>query len=90
MVFNSRRHVENRVKLEELLEYFVLWELDALAAIEFGRRRVELAQQGRPIPQIDVQIAAIAHVNDLTLLSSDVHFRSVQNLKPQDWVSPAL
>jgi tRNA(fMet)-specific endonuclease VapC len=46
-------------------------------------------QQGRPIPQIDVQIAAIARVNDLTLLTSDKHFRTVDNLKLEDWLSPA-
>jgi tRNA(fMet)-specific endonuclease VapC len=88
MVLNSAQVDGNRYKLEALLQYFVIWELDVVAAVEFGQIRVELARQGRPIPQIDVQIAAIARVNDLTLLTSDKHFRNVQNLKMEDWLSP--
>ena len=71
MVFNSSRVAENRSRLEDLMGRFVLWEFDAAAAEEFGRIRVEIRNQGRPIPQIDAQIAAIARANSLALLTSD-------------------
>ncbi len=87
MVFKSIRQTENRERLEKLLGRFLIREYDAAAAIEFGRIRVELENQGRPIPQIDVQIAAIARVYDLTLLTADRHFHAVEGLRMEDWTS---
>lgn len=60
MVFNSRRVQDNSDKLRHVLRLFHQWEFDADAAEEFGRVRTELRRHGRPIPEIDVQIAAIA------------------------------
>src|SRR5438552_1426038 len=45
----------------------------------------ELRRAGRPIPDVDAQIAAIARSNGLTLLSADVHFGFVSGLVVEDW-----
>jgi tRNA(fMet)-specific endonuclease VapC len=87
MVFNSARVAENRSRLEDLLRHFVLWEFDAAAAEEFGRIRVDIRGRGRPIPQIDAQIAAIARTNSLVLLTSDAHFAAVAGLRVENWRS---
>lgn len=86
MVFNGTRVVDNRAKLEGMLRRFKVWEFDALAAQEFGQIRAELRRAGTPLPQIDVQIAAIARVNGLTLLTADRHFKAVQGLKVENWL----
>jgi len=86
MVLNSARDEENRAKLEQLLDLLKIQELDSAACLEFGRIRVELKKLGTPIPQIDMQIAAIARVNDLTVLSADRHFSVVRHLRVENWL----
>ncbi len=86
MVLNSERSQENRAKLEELPGLLKIWELDAAARIEFGIIRVEPRKRGTPIPRIDVRIAAIARVNDLTVLSADQHFSGVQGPRVENWL----
>lgn len=51
----------------------------------YGRIMKSLRAKGRPIPQNDVWIAAIAMQHDLILLTKDKHFDNVDNLKTQDW-----
>jgi tRNA(fMet)-specific endonuclease VapC len=88
MVFNSARIAENQKNLESLLATYPTLELNARAAMEYGRVRAELRVIGRPIPQIDTQIAAIARTNDLTVLTADAHFSFVSGLRRENWMSP--
>ena len=41
--------------------------------------------KGRPIPENDIWIAAIALQYDLTLITRDTHFGEVDNLKVESW-----
>lgn len=86
MVFNSERLRENTVDLRRVIADFVVWEYDDTAAMEFGRIKAELRRLGRPIPDVDVQIAAVARVQDMTLLSADGHFSVVPGLRVENWL----
>jgi len=44
-----------------------------------------LRKKGRPIPENDIWIAAIAFQHDLTLVSRDEHFEEVEDLKLEKW-----
>jgi tRNA(fMet)-specific endonuclease VapC len=89
MVFNSARVEYNRARLEVLLQQFPILDFDAKAAELYGRLWTELKQKGRPIPVIDAQIAAIALVHHLIVLSSDVrHFSQVPEIKFENWLEP--
>ena len=57
-----------------------------IADIDFGKIKAELRRKGRPIGDIDVQIAAIARVNRLTILSADAHFAFIDNLRVENWL----
>ena len=87
MVFNSARELENRRDLERLIRRCVVYSFDDAAAEEFGRIQTELRRIGRPIPAIDSQIAAIARVHDLIILSSDRHFNYVPTLAVENWLA---
>jgi len=50
----------NLKRLKHSLGKLVLWPYDAVAAAEFGRIFNVLKKAGRPMQQIDIQIAAIA------------------------------
>jgi tRNA(fMet)-specific endonuclease VapC len=60
----------------------------AEAAEWHARERARLAAAGRTAPFIDGQIAAIAHVNDLVLVTRNTaDFRHFSGLKLQNWFS---
>ena len=44
-----------------------------------------LRRNGRPIPNNDIWIAAIAMQNDLILVTRDSHFDEVESLQTERW-----
>ncbi|MDP1709482.1 MAG: PIN domain-containing protein, partial [Candidatus Komeilibacteria bacterium] len=62
---------------------------DGNAAREFGEIRAYLARQGTPIGPYDLQIAAIAKVHDLILVTHNTReFSRVLGLRLEDWELP--
>nr|BAL58413.1 PilT domain protein [Candidatus Acetothermum autotrophicum] len=87
-VYASQRQKENLTRLKSFLDSVLLWEFDRAAAEEFGRIQAEQKAKGKPIPPTDAQIAAVARVRDLTVLSDDVHFTFVDRLRVENWLKP--
>ena len=54
-------------------------------ARQYGIIRADLAQKGRPIPDNDVWIAAIAIEYSLVLVTRDTHFENVDKLSIERW-----
>lgn len=78
----------NLPKLIRALSRLVCWPFDRQAAEEYGRVAAELKRIGRPMQQIDVQIAAIAFsLGNCTVVSGDSDLKAVPGLKVVDWVS---
>jgi len=68
------------------LNQFVSLPFDDASAQIFGRIRAELARRGTPIGAYDLQIAAIALVNNVTLVSHNTNeFARVAGLMLEDW-----
>ncbi len=84
-VYASQRSAENLRRLQSLIGVLLLWPFDALAAQEFGRIQAEQKAKGRPIPPLDAQIAAVARVNDLVILTDDKHFTFVDGITAENW-----
>jgi tRNA(fMet)-specific endonuclease VapC len=86
MVYNSSRIEASARKLRNLLRVLVVLPFDQAAARHFGRLRVELRRAGRPVPPIDLQIAAVAVDRDLTILTTDAHFGHIPGLVVDSWL----
>ena len=86
MVFNSKRVAENEDRLLRFFGEFEHLEFSAPAAAEFGRIRAEARRAGKGIADIDAQIAAIARVNGIVLLTDDADFGSVAGLSLENWL----
>ena len=86
MVFNSAKIQKNAEQLDRLLLDFAFMDFDPAAAREFGRIKSELRLKGRPIPDVDAQIAAIARLHGITLLTDDAHFAAIDGLRRDNWV----
>ena len=85
-VYASKRKEKNLLQLKGFLEDVILWEYDVIAAEEFGKIQAEQKAKGKPIPSIDAQIAAVARIHNLTVLSTDQHFRLLDGLNVEDWL----
>ena len=88
MVFHSSRVALNRRRLKVLLGKFTVLEFDASAAMEFGRIKSELSGRGTILPDVDVQIAAVARSRGLVLLTGDAHFSHIDGVVTEDWSRP--
>jgi len=88
-VYASQRRQENLRRLQALAGALHLWPFDALAAEEFGRIQAEQKAKGRPIPPLDAQIAAVARLRDLILLTDDRHLRFVDGIRVENWRAQA-
>ena len=84
--YASSRREHNLSRINYLLERVILLDFDSRAAEEYGRVRAELKTKGRPIPGTDAQIAAVARLHDLTVLTADRHFRFVDRLATANWL----
>jgi tRNA(fMet)-specific endonuclease VapC len=82
----SKNPTLNLAKQMKFLNQFQSLPFDDDAALFFGEVRAELAGQGKLIGPYDLQIAAIALANDLTLVTHNTkEFSRIGNLKIEDW-----
>jgi len=84
--FRSADPAKNLALLQKFAARFVSTPFDDAAAAICGQERVRLEKQGQRIGPHDLQIAAIALANGLTIVSRNVgEFSRVQGLLVEDW-----
>lgn len=77
----------SRAKQDFFLDQFVSLPFDDAAADRYGEISAILKRWGIPISELDLQIASIALVHNLTLVTHNTrHFRRVPGLVIEDWV----
>lgn len=54
-------------------------------ARQYGEIKNKLRKKGRPLPENDIWIAALALQYDLILVTRDQHFDEIDNLKLVSW-----
>ena len=82
---NSERVEKNTQAIERLLSEVAVLGCDEVTARFFGSIRHRLRLKGRPIPENDIWIAAIALQYDLVVVTRDAHFREVEGLSVESW-----
>ena len=83
--FKSGRVTSNIERVEVLVQRIPVLDCDRNTAKVYGQIKNQLRQKGRPLPENDIWIAAIAQQYDLTLVSRDRHFQEIENLKLEIW-----
>ena len=76
----SSRPLENSAKLEQFAVGRTMLPCDLRVAREYGRLKQDLRAKGKPIPENDLWIAAMALVLDATLVARDGDFRTIEGL----------
>ena len=81
----SRRTQENLARIDELAANSTVLGCNAETARQYGKVKNKLRLKGRPLPENDIWIAALALQYDLILVTRDVHFQEVENLQTANW-----
>ena len=83
--YKSQRVEENRQNVAAFIVNRVVLNVDANTADVYGQVKQRLRAKGRPIPENDIWIAALAIQYDLVLIADDAHFDEVDNLNWKRW-----
>ena len=75
-------------RLRRGLSRLIVWPYDEAAAKQFGYIFAELKRMGRPMQQVDIQIAAIAFaLGNCTVVSEDSDLLAVPGLTVEHWAT---
>ena len=87
-VEKSQAQARNRLALTLFLSAINILPFDENAALEYGRVRAALEQNGTPIGPLDTQIAAHAKALGMTLVTNNTReFQRVDGLTIEDWAT---
>lgn len=81
----SGKPEQNVERVSQLASSSVVLKIDSETAREYGLIKNDLRQRGKPIPDNDLWIAALATQHGLTLVSRDKHFSNVPGLAIESW-----
>ncbi|CAK8723358.1 MAG: tRNA(fMet)-specific endonuclease VapC [Candidatus Electronema aureum] len=81
----SGRPAENAQRIEEFVADNVILSCDAETARLYGDVKSGLQRKGRPIPENDIWIAAVALQHNLILVSRDEHFEAIEWIRRATW-----
>lgn len=83
LYYGALKAANSQKRLEELNTFFQIVTLctpNQYTAQIYGDIRLDLALNGKPIPENDIWIAATAKQYTLPLLTHDQHFKSIKDL----------
>lgn len=78
---NSSQIKKHISKIEQFIINMNIMNIDFETSKIYGTVRAKLKKLGKPIPENDIWIAAIALQNDCVLITKDRHFKNIKNLK---------
>ena len=84
-LLRSRHRQTLQAFLDTLIRESLVLRIDESTAAHYAAVRSELRESGRPIPENDVWIAALARQHDQPLVSRDEHFDEVAGLERLSW-----
>jgi tRNA(fMet)-specific endonuclease VapC len=88
LCYGAKKSVKSAHNLERIDQFAassVVLSCDTHTARQYGEVKNKLRLKGRPIPENDVWIAALAIQHNLTLVTRDEHFQGIENLKITRW-----
>lgn len=81
----SQRSEANIARIDDFVEATSVLDCDQETARRYGEVKQRLHLIGRPIPENDIWIAAIAIQHTLALVTRDAHFQQVEHLTAEAW-----
>ncbi|REJ85163.1 MAG: type II toxin-antitoxin system VapC family toxin [Planctomycetota bacterium] len=82
---HSAQVERNVAQVREFAANSAVLACDLVTAEHYGQIKNELKTKGRPLPENDVWIAAIASQHSLTVVTRDQHFGVIDGLQLEEW-----
>ena len=83
--YKSAHSEQNVRRIEEFVTAGAVLVCDEVTAAHYGRIKKALREKGRPLPENDIWIAALAQQHNLTVVSRDQHFNEIESLPVEAW-----
>ncbi len=83
--YRSGRVEKNLEQVADLAASNTVLACDGATARYYGRIKNQLRDAGRPIPENDIWICALALQYNLSVASRDAHFREVEGIHVETW-----
>ena len=83
--YKSAHSEQNVRRIEEFVTAGAVLVCDAVTATHYGRIKKALREKGRPLPENDIWIAALAQQHNLTVVSRDQHCKEIESLPVEAW-----
>lgn len=75
--------------IADLLQEVTVLDFDSACAEVYGNLYGTLSQQGLKVPVVDLMIASVAHVHNLTLVTNNTaDYQRIATLRLEDWLTP--
>lgn len=79
-------HVHKNIKeIKKVTSNYNVLLIDEETAINYGNIKTALRKIGKPIPENDIWIAAIARQYELIVVTRDKHFETIDSISLQNW-----
>ena len=79
--YKSADELKHIARIQSFLQNCKLLLPEIATAHSYGKVKAALMKKGKPIPENDIWIAAIAIQHDLPLYTTDTHFAEVEGLE---------
>jgi tRNA(fMet)-specific endonuclease VapC len=83
--YNSQRLEANVDRIDQFATGITILDCDSETSRRYGMVKAKLRKQGKPIPENDIWIAALANQYDLTLVTRDPHFSAIKDVPRESW-----
>lgn len=78
---NSTRKIANLKRISDFCETVGCFSCDRTTSSAYGKIKASLRAKGKPIPENDIWISAVAKQHELTLLTRDTHFEFISDIE---------
>ena len=82
---NSKHSAENISRIDAFANTCEMAQVNEATSREYAALKIELRKKGRPIPENDIWIAALASQYGLALITKDAHFEAIVGLDIFSW-----
>ena len=81
----SQQVEKNKSNIKQLVQAYPILSIDKDTAEVYGRIKAVLRSKGKPIPENDIWIAALAQQHNMLLISRDRHFSEIEGISIEEW-----
>ena len=76
---------KNIQQIKNIIVIYNILTIDEETTIAYGNIKAALRKKGKPIPENDIWIAALAMRYELVLITRDKHFKEIESIKVKSW-----